>query len=513
MMLKPAILALAAAAVAIAQPPGGSRYTSGVGPRGDTLPASCSPGQLFQRSGETSPGLYNCTSANNWAPASASLTPPYAVTFTAETSKTATAATHGQGTTPMLAGCVDLSGNVVEPGAWSRNGSGDVTITFATAFSGVCSIFNGNGGGSGGGAVASVAFVAPAAMTVTGSPVTSNGTLSLAWDSQLANLFLASPNGSSGAPVFRAIAPADLGTGTANSGTWLRGDGTWAAVPGSYTLPTASNSTLGGVKVGSGLSIAEDGTLSATGGGGGGAGGETSFTAQTSVTIAHGYGTTAVIVQCRDAGSPSAKIEPSRVVVTDSNNVTVSFAEAQSGSCVVAAPAGLVSGEGGGDSTTVANSGAGTPILKTGTNVTAKTLVGGTNVTITPGTDTITISATGGGGAGTVTTGAGLTGDGSSGDPVRVDPAGGAASQAVYTGNPTSWGTIAAGTCGEKNITATGVQAGDTLAAGWPILTTGLVGMMYPEANLIVVRLCNVTGSGIAVADGLAFSGRVIRGF
>lgn len=39
---------------------------------------------------------------------------------------------------------------------------------------------------------------------------------------------------------------------------------------GSYTLPPATTSTLGGVKVGSGLSVESDGTLSATGGGSGG---------------------------------------------------------------------------------------------------------------------------------------------------------------------------------------------------------------------------------------------------
>ena len=33
-----------------------------------------------------------------------------------------------------------------------------------------------------------------------------------------------------------------------------------------FTLKKASSSTLGGIKVGSGLSIAQDGTLSATGG-------------------------------------------------------------------------------------------------------------------------------------------------------------------------------------------------------------------------------------------------------
>jgi hypothetical protein len=42
------------------------------------------------------------------------------------------------------------------------------------------------------------------------------------------------------------------------------------AIPPAYTLPPAKAGTLGGVKVGSGLAVAADGTLSATGGGGGG---------------------------------------------------------------------------------------------------------------------------------------------------------------------------------------------------------------------------------------------------
>lgn len=42
---------------------------------------------------------------------------------------------------------------------------------------------------------------------------------------------------------------------------FLKGDGTWAAA--TYSLPVATTSTLGGVIVGSGLSVQNDGTISA----------------------------------------------------------------------------------------------------------------------------------------------------------------------------------------------------------------------------------------------------------
>ena len=52
-----------------------------------------------------------------------------------------------------------------------------------------------------------------------------------------------------------------LGIGVANSSTYLRGDGVWAAVS-QYALPTASSTTIGGVKIGSGLAIDGTGILS-----------------------------------------------------------------------------------------------------------------------------------------------------------------------------------------------------------------------------------------------------------
>ena len=61
-------------------------------------------------------------------------------------------------------------------------------------------------------------------------------------------------------------------THTASGITWAWDGTTWKAqgVTGSYVLPTASATVLGGVKVGTGLSInSSTGVLTATGGGGG----------------------------------------------------------------------------------------------------------------------------------------------------------------------------------------------------------------------------------------------------
>lgn len=68
-----------------------------------------------------------------------------------------------------------------------------------------------NPGGTG--TVTSVALSLPAIFSVSGSPVTTTGTLTATLASQSQNLFFASPNGSSGAPAFRAIALADLPSG------------------------------------------------------------------------------------------------------------------------------------------------------------------------------------------------------------------------------------------------------------------------------------------------------------
>ena len=66
------------------------------------------------------------------------------------------------------------------------------------------------GGGGGGGTVTSVAMTVPTGFSVSGSPITSSGTLAVSLDSQAKNKVLASPASGSGAPSFRTLASSDI---------------------------------------------------------------------------------------------------------------------------------------------------------------------------------------------------------------------------------------------------------------------------------------------------------------
>lgn len=69
-----------------------------------------------------------------------------------------------------------------------------------------------------GGTVSSVGVAVPLEFTLSGSPVTSVGTISLAWASQNANLVLASPNGAPGILSMRQLVAADCPTCGGGSG-------------------------------------------------------------------------------------------------------------------------------------------------------------------------------------------------------------------------------------------------------------------------------------------------------
>ena len=106
-------------------------------------------------------------------------------------------------------------------------------------------------GGTGTGTVTSVALVLPTTVfDVSGSPITTTGTLTATFDMQSGNTFFAGPTGGSDVPTFRAMVAADMITmvgdsgaggvkgavpapaaGDAVAGKYLLADGTWT-VPG-----------------------------------------------------------------------------------------------------------------------------------------------------------------------------------------------------------------------------------------------------------------------------------------
>ncbi|PWU19774.1 MAG: hypothetical protein C5B49_05200 [Bdellovibrio sp.] len=113
-------------------------------------------------------------------------------------------------------------------------------------------------GGTSGTSNANVTLAASSLFSVTGSPVIGSGTLSLSLASQAGNMVLASPNGTTGIPVFRALSTADLTTGTLstavipNLGAAKISSGTLSSsVGGTGLVPAAGNAnTLYGVNSG-----------------------------------------------------------------------------------------------------------------------------------------------------------------------------------------------------------------------------------------------------------------------
>ncbi len=115
------------------------------------------------------------------------------------------------------------------------------------------------GGGGGGGGVSSVGLSMPSIFNVTGSPVTTSGTLTAALATQTANLIFAGPSsGGAATPGFRLLVASDIPSLTsvyqplntklsaiaalANAAGWLHNDGAGGFA---YTTPTKADVGLG----------------------------------------------------------------------------------------------------------------------------------------------------------------------------------------------------------------------------------------------------------------------------
>lgn len=124
-------------------------------------------------------------------------------------------------------------------------GSGSGAFAFRVGSAWNCSDGSSGGGGGGTGTVTSVGVSAPTELSVTGSPVTSSGTIALGWASAAQGRVFAGPCSGSGTPVFRLLCAADIPTIAQSQVTNLTTD-LAAKVPTSRTITAGSNLTGGG---------------------------------------------------------------------------------------------------------------------------------------------------------------------------------------------------------------------------------------------------------------------------
>ena len=156
-------------------------------------------------------------------------------------------------------------------------------------------------------------------------------------------------------------------THTASGITWAWDGTTWNAqgVTGTYTLPTASSTILGGIKVGSNLTIAGDGTLAAQ---------------------------TGASVNCFS----TIQVSGENNVVADSNNDTLTFAAGTNVTLATNASSDTITINAAGGALTIQEEG-----VDLATDATTLNFVGaGVTASGTGATKTITITGGGGGGSG-----------------------------------------------------------------------------------------------------------------
>lgn len=94
---------------------------------------------------------------------------------------------------------------VISMAAATASVNGYMTATYAAKLDGIAAGATANTG-----TVTSVALSLPAQFSVSGSPITTNGTLTAAWANQSANQVLAGPTTGSAVPAFRALVAADI---------------------------------------------------------------------------------------------------------------------------------------------------------------------------------------------------------------------------------------------------------------------------------------------------------------
>ncbi|HLM99084.1 MAG TPA: hypothetical protein VK335_07370 [Bryobacteraceae bacterium] len=224
---------------------------------------------------------------------------------------------------------------------------------------------------------------------------------------------------------------------------------------------------------------------------GGGPNFQQAFASATSVTLTHNLNSTGIVFACFDNSTPPLWILPRSVALTNPNTLTVNFASAQSGSCVVNA-------NGAGSTPNFQQAFTSATTVTLAHNLNSTSIVFTCFDTSTPPLWILPKSAA-------LTNANSLTVNFASAQSgsCAVNATGGGAEPAFLMGSASlSFGPIAQAACAELTFTLTGVNPGDSIAPGWPAtLTAGLTGtMIATAANTVAVELCNLSGATVTPA-------------
>lgn len=165
-------------------------------------------------------------------------------------------------------GITQLTGDVTAgPGSGSQaatlanSGVTAATYTYATIHVDAKGRITSASNGTTPGTVSSVAMTVPSFMSVSGSPITSSGTLGVTFNTQSANLIFGGPSsGTAAVPTFRSLVPADLPLATNSTvggvvpdgiTTTVGGGGVISAISGTAGINQLTGDVLAGPGVGS----------------------------------------------------------------------------------------------------------------------------------------------------------------------------------------------------------------------------------------------------------------------
>ena len=344
---------------------------------------------------------------------------------------------------------------------------------------------------TGGSGVTSVALALPSMFNVTGSPITTSGTLTATLASQATGTVFAGPTGAPGAPTFRALAAADIPNidaakittgsfGAARGGTGL----TATPTNGQLLIGNGTGYSLATLTQGSGVTITNGAgtvTIASTG---------LSNPMTTTGDIIFGGATgtptrlagAAGFLKSTGAAAPVwGALAATDIPNLDAAKITTgSFTAARGGTGLTATPTN------------------GQILIGNGTGYSLATLTQGSGVTITNGAGTVTIASTGL--SNPMTTTGDIIFGGATGTPTRLA---GAAGFLKSTGAAAPvWGALAATDI--PNLDAAKITTGSfTAARGGTGLTATPTNGQILIGNGTGYSLATLTqGSGVTITNG-----------